>query len=321
MKKKLLFSIKRLGNSIITLVILSFVIFSLLFLAPGDPARNLVGTRAATPELLATIRAQHHLDQPFLVQYGIWVENALRLDFGTSIRTGQDVLDYIAPFTAITFQLVGLALLFSLLFGLTFGILAAKNQGRAIDTFINVSALVGTSAPSFAIGLILLYVFAFHLRLFPMFGSGSFIHLVLPALTLAFGISAMIIKITRQSLLNEIQTDYTTFMRARALSPARITLAQLKNASPTILTSSGLVLAGLFGSTILVESVFSLSGLGNLLASSVTFRDVPVVQFLALMMAVIICLSSALVDIIVYIINPQSVEAAMVAKKKGKGVA
>ena len=304
--KKFLFIIKRLGNCIITLVVLSFIIFSLLFLAPGDPARNLVGTRQATPELLELIRAQHHLDDPFLVQYARWVSGVFRLDFGTSIRTNIDVTQHVSSFAAVTFQLVGISLLFSIVFGVLLGIFAAKGQGKFRDNLINVTALVGTSAPGFAVGLLLLYIFAFLLQIFPMYGSGTIGHLILPAITLSFAICASIIKLTRQAMLNEIHTDYTAFMRARSLSSTKITLAQLKNASPTVLTSSGLVLAALFGSTVLVESVFSLPGLGNLLASSVTFRDVPVVQFIALLMATIICLSSALVDILVYLLNPNT---------------
>jgi len=301
---KLVFIFKRLGSCVITLMILSFVIFSLLFLAPGDPARSLVGTRNATPELLAQIRAQYHLDEPFLVQYARWLEGVTRLDFGTSIRTNQDVIEYITPFSIITFQLVALSLVISVTCGLVLGVIAAKGQNKLRDRFINVIAIGGSSAPGFAVGLILLYIIAFKLGLLPVYGSGTIWHLILPAITLAIGISASIIKITRQAMIAEIQTDYTTFMRARSIHPFRITLSQLKNASPTVFTSTGLVLAALFGSTVLVESVFALPGLGNLLASSVTFRDVPVVQFLALMMAVIICLSSALVDILVYLVNP-----------------
>ena len=316
--KNLFFILKRLGNALITLIVLSFIIFSLLFLAPGDPARNLVGVRQATPELLESIRAQFHLDQPFLVQYAHWLDGAVRLDFGTSIRTGQDVITYISPSATITFQLVGLSLVMSIILGLTFGIISAKRKGGIGDRVINIIALVGTSAPGFAVGLLLLYVLAFRLELFPVFGSGTFMHLVLPALTLAFGISAVLIKLTRQAMINEIETDYTMFMRARSLSAPRITLSQLKNASPTVLTSTGLVLAALFGSTVLVESVFALPGLGNLLASSVTFRDVPVVQFIALMMAVIICLTSALVDILVYILNPTAMREQLAKKRRKK---
>ena len=312
------FIVKRLGECLITLVVLSFIIFSLLFLAPGDPARNLVGTKKATPELLSQIRAQYHLDDPFFSQYGRWVSGALRLDFGKSIRVNTDVVEYVAPHTAVTFRLVGMSLLFSAVFGVLFGIVSAKSKGSKRDGIINTLALVGTSAPSFAVGLLLLYVFAFLLGLFPMYGSGSLRHLILPAVTLSLSTGAFIIKITRQAMLAEIDSDYTIFMRARAVSPWAITLSQLKNASSPVLTSAGLVLASLIGSTILVESVFSIPGLGSLLASSVTFHDVPVVQFIALMLAVFICLASALVDILVFLLNP-NIRNEQAPARKGFG--
>ena len=310
------FIAKRLGECLITLVVLSFIIFSLLFMAPGDPARNLVGTKKATPELLSQIRAQYHLDDPFFSQYGRWVNGALRLDFGKSIRVNTDVAEYVAPHAAVTVQLVGMSLLFSAVFGVLFGIVSAKSKGSKRDGIINTLALVGTSAPSFAVGLLLLYVFAFLLGLFPMYGSGSVRHLILPAVTLSLSTGAFIIKITRQAMLAEINSDYTVFMRARAVSPWKITLSQLKNASSPVLTSAGLVLASLIGSTILVESVFSIPGLGSLLASSVTFHDVPVVQFIALMLAVFICLASALVDILVFLLNPNTRKEPRLAQKE-----
>jgi len=286
-------------------------------MAPGDPARNLVGTRRATPELLEQIRAQHHLDDPFLSQYTRWLSGALTLDFGRSIRTNVDIIDHVAPHAGVTFQLVMISLVFSLGIGIPIGIISAKSKGKKLDSFINVMALVGTSAPSFAVGLILLYFLAFRLRLFPMYGAATTGHLILPAITLSFGISAFIIKITRQAMLNEIGSDYTVFMRARAVSQSKIIKAQLTNAASPILTSTGLVLASLFGSTVLVESIFSIPGLGSLLASAVTFRDVPVVQFIALVLAVVICLSQALMDILVYLLNP-NMRKENVSQKRGE---
>lgn len=316
--KKAAFIIKRLGACLVTLVSLSFIIFSLLFLAPGDPARNLVGTRRATPELLAQIRAQHHLDDPFLSQYTRWISGALNLDFGRSIRTNVNIIDHVSPHAGVTFQLVGMSLVFSLCLGLPLGIISAKNKGKKLDGAINVMALVGTSAPSFAVGLLLLYFFAFRLRIFPMYGAQTVGHLILPAITLSFGISAFIIKITRQAMLMEIGSDYTVFMRSRSVAPYKIMRAQLKNAASPVLTSTGLVLASLFGSTVLVESIFSIPGLGSLLASAVTFRDVPVVQFIALMLAVAISLTSAFVDILVYLLNPNMQKESTVSQKRGE---
>jgi peptide/nickel transport system permease protein len=180
-------------------------------------------------------------------------------------------------------------------------------------------ALVGTSAPSFAVGLLLLYVFALTLGWFPVYGIGEdafgdrIMHLALPAIALVVGVSAMLMKVTRSAMLKEVDSDYTVFLRARSVAPIRITAAQLKNAAGPILTSTGLVLASLIGATVLIETTFALPGVGNLLASSVTMKDVPVVQFLTLVLAFFICMSSMLVDIAVYFINP----ASRVRKQRG----
>ena len=291
---------------------LSFVIFSLLYIAPGDPARVLVGTRRVSRELLDSIRDQYHLNDPFFVQFGYWIQGALHLDFGKSIRTGVPVGEMIAPHLQVSLELIFISLVLSLIVGIGLGLISAKRRGRFSDKAINVFALVSTSAPSFAVGLLLLIVFAGFLGWFPNYGIGGdnfadrIYHLALPAVALVLGVSAMLIKITRSALLSEVDSDYTAFMRARSVSHLRIMAAQLKNAAGPILTSTGLVLGSLVGSTILVESTFAIPGVGNLLAQSVTFKDVPVVQFLTLTLGFFICLASAIVDILVYFINPRA---------------
>ncbi len=308
---RLKFIAKRLFACLVSLVVMSFVIFSLLYIAPGDPARSLVGAKKVTPELLDKIREQYHLNDPFLTQYTRWVHDALSLDFGNSIKAGYPVIDYIAPHAAVTFWLVGLALLFSIITGIGLGVVSARRKGRLTDRIIDISSIIGTCSPSFALGLVLLYVFSYQFGIFPMYGIGDesnmfdvLWHLVLPAITLTIGVSALLIKITRSAMLKEVSSDYAVFMRARAIPTRKIVFSQLKNASAPILTSTGLVLASLFGSTVLIENVFSIPGLGVLLTTSVTFRDVPVVQFIALMLGGIICLASAFVDILVYFFNP-----------------
>lgn len=320
------FIAKRLLQCLVSLVVMSFVIFSLLYIAPGDPARSLVGAKKVTPELLNQIREQYHLNDPFFSQYTRWVKGALSLDFGNSIKAGYPVIDYIAPHAAVTLQLVGLSLLFSIIIGVGLGVVSARRKGRLTDKIIDISALIGTSSPSFALGLVLLYVFSYQFGIFPMYGIGdesNFLdvlwHLVLPAITLTVGVSALLIKITRSAMLKEVSSDYTVFMRARAIPAKKIVLSQLKNASSPVLTSTGLVLASLFGSTVLIENVFAIPGLGELLTKSVTFRDVPVVQFIALMLAAIICLTSAFVDILVYLFNPTIHKTRSSNKKATKG--
>jgi peptide/nickel transport system permease protein len=304
------FIIKRVFEAIVSLFILSFVIFSLIFMAPGDPARVLVGTKNASPELLDTIRNKYHLNEPFFDQYGLWLKKVFSLDFGESIRTGNDVISTIGPYAQTTFQLVSIALILSIFAGLVFGVISARNRGRLADGAINTLAIVGTSAPSFAVGLLFLYIFSLKLHIFPVYGigDGSFFdtiwHLFLPAITLTFALCTMLIKITRATLLTEIDKDYSLFMRARAIPERTIIASQLKNASAPILTSTGLLLANLFGSAILVETVFAVPGLGGLLAASITFRDVPVIQFITLLFATIVCMVSAIIDISVFFIDP-----------------
>ncbi|MDR0854035.1 MAG: ABC transporter permease [Clostridiales Family XIII bacterium] len=306
------FIAKRLAEFVVSIAVLSFVVFSLLFLSPGDPARVLVGTKSVNPDLLASIRAEYHLDDPFFSQYFRWLGNALHGDFGQSIKTEVPVTEMIGPYLKITVELVLFSLILALIIGLLLGVIAAKRRGTKLDGAINAFALLGTSAPSFAVGLLLLYVFAYLLGWFPIYGSGdggfldTINHLTLPAISLTFVVCAMLIQITRSSMLGQIDKDYAIFMQARGVKPLRITTAQLRNASGPILTSIGLLLANLFGATILIETTFALPGLGNLLASSVTMKDVPVVQFVTMVLAVMICLSSAVVDIAVYFADPQS---------------
>ncbi|MDR0554787.1 MAG: ABC transporter permease [Treponema sp.] len=305
------FVLKRLAELAVSMAVLSFLTFSLLYLAPGDPAKVLLGTRRQNPEALAAIRARYHLDEPLLRQYGIWLTKALRLDFGDAIRTGDRVTRMAASALPATLTLVCMALAVSVSSGVILGAVSATRRGGLLDKTVNLAALTGTSAPSFAVGLLFLYVFAVLLGWFPVYGigNGGFVetlrHLALPALTLSCGISAMLIKITRAAMLSEVNRDYGVFMRARSISNVQVTLAQLRNASGPILTGVGLLLASLFGSTVLVETTFALPGIGGLLASSVIFKDIPVVQFLTLALAFFICLTQAAVDIGIYFLDPQ----------------
>jgi peptide/nickel transport system permease protein len=305
------FICKRFAEFAASVALLSFVIFALLYLVPGDPARTLAGVKRVNPAMLESIRAAHHLDEPLLSQFARWLKNALRFDFGASIRTGSPVTEMAAPYLKITLELILLAALFSVPAGIIGGTVSAKYRGKTPDRAIEIFSLIGTSAPSFAVAFMLLYVFALTLGWFPVYGAGAggffnrLYHLILPALTLSFLLCAMLVKISRSVLIAEMEKDYGLFLKARGASPRRITSAQLRNASGPILTSTGLLLANLFASTILVETAFAVPGAGSLLASSVTFKDVPVVQFLTLSISCCICLASMLVDIGIFFINPQ----------------
>lgn len=291
------------------LLVLSFLIFSLLQLVPGDLVKVLVGTRRVTPEIRAAITEKYRLDDPLPLQYAHWLAGVLRGDFGESVRSGSPVSAVILDRLPLTAALALLAFLIAIGIGVPLGIASARRLGTAFDRRVVLWSIVGVSAPGFALGMLLLYVFSVMLGWFPIYGAGSgFLdslhHLVLPALALAAGTAAIIIRITRASVARELDQDYVTFARSRGLSPRRISRMYVKNASIPIITSAGLILGSLFGSTVLVEEAFSLPGLGQLLADSITFKDVPVVQAIALLVAAVIITATFLVDLLASALDP-----------------
>lgn len=300
----------RLAATVALLLVASFVVFGLLYLTPGDPARNLLGPRTPNPDTLAQIRAEHHLDQPFLSQYWYWLSSFVHGDFGQSIRSNVSVTSLLADRALLTLQLASLAFVITLAVAVPCGVAAAFRSGTVMDRSASVLAIVGVGAPSFAVGLVLLYVLGVQWRLFPVYGSGDggldrWWHLVLPAFTLAVGLAALVFKLTRTAVLNELRLDYVTFARARGLSQSQVRRLVLRNAMIPVATSLGLVFAFLFGGTILVEVTFGLRGIGSLLASSVTFKDIPVVQAITLLTAAVIAFTALAVDLTYLVIDPR----------------
>ena len=304
------FLARRLAGFAAVLLALSFIIFSLLDMVPGDPVKILVGTRRLTPEVRAAITQKYGLDEPFLIRYWHWLSRALTGDFGDSVRSATPVTDVLAGRVGLTATLTLMSFIIAICVGVPLGIWAARRAGSWVDRSIVGWSVVGISAPGFALGLVLLYVFGLMLGWFPIFGQGEGLldtlwHLALPALALATGIGAMIVRITRAAVIAELKQDYVTFARSRGLASRRITRMYLRAASLPIITSAGLILGTLFGSTVLVEEAFSLPGLGQLLADSITYKDVPVVQAIALLVAVVIIAVTFVVDVAAFAIDPR----------------
>ena len=304
------FVLVRLAATLVLLLALSFVVFTLLYLAPGDPARNLLGPRNPTPELLASIRAEHHLDEPFVTQYVLWLGDVLQGDLGTSIRAGTSVTSLLADRAVVTLELALMAFVITLGVAVPMGVRAAWRAGSVFDRTASVASIVGVGAPSYAVGLVLLYLLGVRFELFPVYGIGEgtldrLWHLVLPAITLAIGMGALVFKLTRTAVLGELEQDYVAFARSRGLGERAVRKLVLRNAMIPVITSSGLVFAFLFGGTILVEVTFALPGIGGLLASSVTFKDIPVVQAITLLTALVVALTALAVDILTYTIDPR----------------
>ncbi|MCB0997896.1 MAG: ABC transporter permease [Acidimicrobiales bacterium] len=304
------FVMVRLAATVVLLLALSFVVFALLYLAPGDPARNLLGPRNPSPELLAAIRAEYHLDDPFVTQYVRWIGDVVRGDLGTSIRSEIAVTSLLADRVVLTAELAIMAFVITLVVAVPLGVRAAWRAGSVFDRTVSLASIVGVGAPSYAVGLLLLYLLGVRFQLFPVYGIGDggldqLWHLVLPAVTLAIGIGALVFKLTRTAVLGELEQDYVAFARARGLSEGAVRRLVLRNALIPVVTSGGLVFAFLFGGTILVEVTFALPGIGGLLAGSVTFKDIPVVQAITLLTATVIALTALAVDIVTYTIDPR----------------
>ena len=301
----------RVAGILAVLFVLSIVVFALMHLAPGDLAKTLLGTRAATPEAIAAIRAQYHLDEPITTQYFTWLGGVLTGDWGTSIRLQIPVVDAIGDRIGVTFWLAALAFLLAVAVAVPLGIRGAVRPGGWLDRLGTWGAVVGISAPTFAIGVLLLYVFAYFIPIFPVYGAGDggfgslLYHLVLPAAAMAFGLGAILLRLTRTAMLGALRSDYITAMRARGLPEWRVERVALRNAAIPIITAASLLLTFLVGGTLLAETVFALPGLGKLLSDSVLYKDIPVVQGATLLIAAIIALIALVADLSYLVLDPR----------------
>jgi peptide/nickel transport system permease protein len=302
---------RRLAALAVVLVVISLVVFSLLYLAPGSPEQMLLGPREATPASVAAIRHVYHLDQPFLVQYWDWASKAAQLDFGRSILTSEPVMRAIEPRLWLSLELAGFAFLIALLLGVSLGIVASLRRRTTVDRTIVGLSVVGVSAPAFATGVLLLYLFAVRLGWFPVFGQGSGVtdrlqHLTLPAVALGLTAMGLILRLTRAGAISALEQDYVAFARARGIRRRRILTAYvMRNSLVPIVTGAGLILAYLLAGAVLVEVTFALPGIGSLLVDSITAKDIPVVQALAMLIAFVVVLINLAVDLLYLAIDPR----------------
>jgi peptide/nickel transport system permease protein len=293
------------------LVVISFVIFLLLYLAPGSPEQLLLGPRQATPATVAAIRHEYHLDDPFFVRYVDWLQNAAHLEFGRSIRTHEAVTSVITQRVRLSLQLGALAFGVAMLMGVPLGVLAAVRRRTSLDRSIVGVSVLGVSAPAFATGILLLYVFAVRLGWFPVFGQGSGFfdrlwHLTLPAIALGLTGMGLILRLTRAGTAAALEQDYVAFARARGVDQGRILRSYVvRNALVPIVTGGGLILAYMLAGAVLVEVTFALPGIGSLLVESITAKDIPVVQGLTLLIAFFVVIINLIVDLLYLLIDPR----------------
>ena len=304
------FLLKRTGGLLLVLLITSFVVFGMLYLAPGSPISFVLGPRGGTAEQIARVTAQYHLDDPFAVRYFSWIRDVVSGDLGDSVVYRQPVADLIGGRIGTTVALIALATLIIAVVGVGLGLIASLKGGWA-DQVITTLATLGLATPAFVIGVALISVFAVGLGWFPTNGSGSggvdtLYHLALPAVALAVASAAYQARITRASVLEEEGREHVQTAVARGLRP-RIIIRRhiLRNALIPITTVLGLTVATLIAGAVVVENVFALDGLGSLLVRAILQRDFAVVQAVILVLVVAFVVINAIVDFLYTIIDPR----------------
>jgi len=305
------FYLQRLVLAWAFLLVASVGVFSLVHLAPGDPVRALLGTRPANPETIMALRMRYHLDDPLVVQYGKWLSQILQADLGQSISGNRSVVSMLGERVGVTAALVLIGTFVVLLAGILLGVVAAFRPGSMLDRATVVFGVVGISFPSFVTGVVLIYVFGATLGWFPTFGAGTGFadqawHLALPSLALVLSVMAIVTKITRTAVVEELEKDYVAFARSRGLDPTRIAFAYvLRNALVPVVTAAGIVVMSLIANAVYVEITFALPGLGSLMVDAVQKRDFPVIQGATLVYTCFVITLNLVIDGIYALVDPR----------------
>jgi len=284
----------------------TLAVFSMLFLVPGDPVKMMLAEFVTMPDQIARMRAELHLDEPIVMQYGRFVGGALRGDLGTSIRSRRPVTTEIGENVGSTMLLAAAAMAVAVAIGVPLGLIAALSRNSWLDVGSMAIALLGVSMPSFWLGLLLIFVFSLHLAWFPATGGGDLAHLVLPAVTLGTIASAIIARLTRSSMLEVLGQDYVRTARAKGLAWWSVVVRHaLKNALIPVITIFGLQFGNLLAGAVIVETVFSRPGLGRLIVGGILAKDFPLVQGTVLFIATAYVLINVLVDVAYAVVDPR----------------
>ncbi|TYB84543.1 ABC transporter permease [Oceaniovalibus sp. ACAM 378] len=298
------FIVRRLLTIPITILLVVFVTFIVLRVT-GDPVQIYLDINA-TPEQTALLRERLHLDEPLIVQFGLFLWDVLRGDFGMSLQFATPALPVVLGRLGATIQLVSVALLFAFVFGVAGGIVAALRKDRLPDFLLSALAVAGQSMPSFWLGILLIQTFALDLKWLPTSGTGSWQHLILPAVTLATFLLPNFILITRTTVLETRSELFLTTARSKGASESSIMFRHLlPNAINPVLSFLGLQMGRLVGGSIITETIFAWPGIGSLMIRSIFQRDVPVVIAAVFIVSIAIVLANLLVDILQSLIDPR----------------
>jgi ABC-type dipeptide/oligopeptide/nickel transport system permease component len=297
--------LRRVLLTIPVLLGVATLVFSLIHLVPGDPVQAMLGD-SASPQDIAELRTRLGLDRPLYVQYGAFLKGVLSGNLGTSLRTNQQVTTAIAERMPATFELAFAAMLAAMLFAIPLGIIAAVRAGTRVDYAATTLALLGISVPNFWLGPLLAIVFSIMLGWLPVSGRGTAAHLVLPAITLGAPLAAVLARMTRASVIEELRELYVLAARARGVSRTRAVLRHaFRNSLIPIVTVLGLQFGAVLTGAVITETIFAWPGVGRLLIQSISFRDYPLVQGCILLIAVTYVGMNLLTDLVYGLLDPR----------------
>ncbi len=302
----------RLIMIIPTMLAITFIVFFMIHLIPGDPIRAIAGLNAS-PEDIERIKRELGWYDPIPIQYARWLLRTLRGDLGVSIRTGKSVAEVISSTLPKTFELAVISMIFAVAFGIGLGTIAAYRKGTAIDTATIILSLLGASIPQFLIGLILIYIFGLKLewlptvgRLGPVYSWEGFKSILMPAITLGAYSAGLLARLTRTSMVKVLESLYITYARSKGL-PQNVVLMRhgLRNALIPIVTVIGIQFGFLMGGAVIVETIFAWPGIGKQLVDAIISRDFPLVQGIVLVYTVIFIVINLVVDVLYAVIDPR----------------
>jgi peptide/nickel transport system permease protein len=296
---------RRLLLTVPVLVGVATLVFSLIHLVPGDPVQSMLG-EAASPQDVADLRARLGLDRPLYAQYGTFLAGLAHGDLGTSLRTNQPVVATIRERIPATFELAFAAMAVAVALAIPLGIVAAAYAGRPVDMAATTLALVGISIPNFWLGPLMAIIFSVVLGWLPVSGRGGAAHLVLPAVTLGAPLAAVLARMTRASMVEELRELYVLAARARGVSPFRaVAHHAFRNSLIPVVTVIGLQFGAVLTGAVITETIFAWPGVGRLLIQSISFRDYPVVQGCILLIAITYVTMNVLTDLVYGLLDPR----------------
>lgn len=296
----------RVAQAIPVLIIVSFLVFSILYLLPGDPVELMLAEVGADKETMDRLRNQLGLNDPFHVQYGRFLFNAVRGDFGRTVRGNRPVLETIASQLPATIQLTVASIAFAAIMGMSLGVIAAIWQNTWVDNVVMAFAMIGVSMPIFWQGLLLIFLFSLRLGWLPATGQGGWERLILPAFTLGTGAAGTIARLTRSSILEVLRQEFMTTARAKGLAEHVVIYRHgLRNALIPVVTVVGLQFGSLLGGAVITETVFARQGVGHLLVQAINFKDFPLVQGGVFLAAIAYLSMNLIVDVSYAVLDPR----------------